>query len=119
MTGRVELLGVKAEVARGFVARSVGLIGRRSLPPGEGLLIPRCNCVHTMFMRFAIDLAFLDSRGEVVRRVENVRPWRLFVWGGWRARAVLETASRAGETEVRSPKSGTFVKMSKTKQEQP
>jgi len=82
-------------VAEGFLSRAIGLIGRRSLPPGEGLLIPRCNCVHTLFMRFAIDVTFLDSRGEVVKRVENVRPWRPFVWGGWRARSALETAASA------------------------
>ena len=45
-------------------------------------------------MRFPIDAVFLDARGEVVRTVRGIRPWRLCVWGGWRARMVLELDSR-------------------------
>jgi len=84
---------LKIEVARTFAQRVKGLIGRDGLGPNEGLLIPRCNCIHTCFMRFAIDATFLDRRGKVVKVVRNVRPWRLWVWGGWRATQVLETAA--------------------------
>lgn len=89
----IEICGVRAEVAETLAERTKGLIGRDSLPPGTGLLIKRCNCIHTFFMRFAIDATFLDGEGRVVRIVRNIRPWRLWVWGGWRARQVLETAS--------------------------
>jgi len=89
----VDILGVRAIVARSFGARVRGLIGRRSLPPGEGMLILRCNAIHTCFMRFPIDATFLDAENRVVKVVRNIRPWRLFVWGGWRARKVLETAA--------------------------
>ena len=85
--------GFDAEVAETFFERARGLIGRRGLAPGKGLLILRCNCIHMFFMRFAIDAIFLDGRGEVVKVVRNVRPWNPFVWGGWRARSVLETAA--------------------------
>ncbi len=91
MTSTVELLGVKARVARTFFERARGLIGVRELPPGEGLLIERCNAIHTFFMSFPIDATFLDSENRVVRTVRGIRPWRFFVWGGWRARKVLET----------------------------
>ncbi|MBR2838246.1 MAG: DUF192 domain-containing protein [Kiritimatiellae bacterium] len=91
---RERVCGVDAEVAETFAERARGLIGRKGLAPGEGMLIPRCNCIHTLFMRFPIDAAFLDRRGEVVKTVRNIRPWRLFVWGGFRAVSVLETASR-------------------------
>jgi hypothetical protein len=57
------------------------------------LLITRCNCIHTFFMRFAIDATFMDRTGRVVKVVRNVRPWRAWVWGGWRASQVLETAA--------------------------
>ncbi len=89
----VEIGGVTAEVARSFRARLKGLIGRQSLPPGRGLLILKCNAIHTFFMRFPIDATFYDREDRVVKTVRNIRPWRLFVWGGWRAVKVLETAA--------------------------
>ncbi len=89
----VEIGGVTAEVARTLWARIRGLIGRRGLPAGEGLLILRCNAIHTFFMRFPIDATFYDREGRVVRIVRGIRPWRPFVWGGWRAVKVLETAA--------------------------
>ena len=89
----VEVEGVRARVAEGFLARARGLIGRPPPPPGEGLLIPRCNAIHTFFMSYPIDATFLDGDGRVVKMVRNIRPWRPFVWGGLRARQVLETAA--------------------------
>ena len=71
--------GVKARVARTLFARMRGLIGTRSLPQGEGMLILRCNAIHTFFMSFAIDATFLDREGRVVKVVRNIRPWCPFV----------------------------------------
>lgn len=82
--------GIDAEVAETFAERAKGLIGRRGLEPGHGLLIKRCNCIHTFFMRFPIDAIFLDRDGKVVKTVRNIPPWRPWIWGGWRARQVLE-----------------------------
>ncbi len=91
---RVQIQGVSAEVARTFFKRARGLIGRKGLPEGEGLLILKCNAIHTFFMRFAIDATFLDKDDQVVKVVRNIRPWHPFVWGGWRAKKVLETAAQ-------------------------
>ena len=85
--------GIRAEVARTFWQRVIGLMGRKSLPEEEGLLILKCNSIHTCFMRFAIDATFLDRDDNVVKVVRNIRPWRLWVWGGRRAAKVLETQS--------------------------
>ena len=90
------MLGVRAKIARTFLERAKGLIGTKRLPPGEGLLILRCNSIHTFFMSFPIDAVFLDRNDNVVKAVRNIRPWRLFVWGGFRAVKVLETASSTG-----------------------
>ena len=87
----VEICGVRARVARTFAERARGLIGTKDLAPGEGMLIEKCNAIHTFFMSFAIDAAFLDSEGRVVKTVRGIPPWRPFVWGGWRACKVLET----------------------------
>lgn len=86
-------LAVEVDVAETFAERARGLIGRPAPASGRGLLIPRCNAIHTLFMRYPIDATFLDRKGRVVKSVRSLRPWRLFVWGGWRACQVLETAS--------------------------
>ncbi len=71
-----------------------GLKGRRSLPAGEGLLLRPASSIHTAFMRFPIDVVFLDRRLRVVGIAEHVRPWRIAGRRG--ARAVLELS--AGES---------------------
>ena len=93
MTTVVTILGVHAYVAEGFFQRLLGLMFRRDLQAGEGLLITRCNAIHTCFMRFPIDATFFDGNGVEVKTVRNIRPWSLFVWGGFRTASVLETAS--------------------------
>ena len=94
-TAEVNVLGVRAKVADTFARRARGLIGRPPPGPEEGLLIPRCNAIHTLFMKYPIDATFLDREDRVVKVVRGIRPWRLLVWGGWRAVKVLETASVA------------------------
>lgn len=90
---RETIQGVDAEVAESAFERMRGLIGRPGLESGKGMLITKCNCIHTFFMRFPIDATFLDHEGQVVKVVRGIRPWRPWIWGGWRARSVLETAA--------------------------
>jgi uncharacterized membrane protein (UPF0127 family) len=71
--------------------RRKGLLGRDSLPHGEGLWIVPCEAVHTFWMRFPIDLVYLDRRHRVVKTRADVRPWRLS--GSLRAHSVLELPS--------------------------
>lgn len=75
------------------LTRLRGLLGRNRLAPGEGLLLTRTASVHTLLMRFAIDVLFLDSDLVVVGVVANVAPMR--VTSCRRARAVLELAAGA------------------------
>ena len=100
----IEVAGVRARVAATFRERAKGLIGSPPPPPGEGLLIMRCNAIHTFFMRMAIDAVFLDRDDRVVKVVRGVRPWRPLVWGGWRAAKVLETAT--GQVAVQECEKG-------------
>jgi uncharacterized membrane protein (UPF0127 family) len=79
-------------IARCFHERLLGLMGRAPLGPGRALLLRPCRCIHTCFMRFPLDVIFLDAGNRVVRRVDHVRPWRA-VWGGMRAESVVEVAS--------------------------
>jgi uncharacterized membrane protein (UPF0127 family) len=68
--------------------RRQGLLGRDSLPEGSALIIAPSNAVHTFFMRFAIDIAFVRRDGRVLKVRSAVRPWRLT--GSMRAFAVVE-----------------------------
>jgi uncharacterized protein len=85
----------RCKIAATPLARARGLLGRKELPPGEGLLIRPGFSIHTLFMRFPIDVVFLDKSGSVVDVVGRLKPWRAAT--RLRARAVLELA--AGEAE--------------------
>ena len=89
---------MSVRVARTFRERVLGLMFKKDLPDGDGLLIERCNAIHTCFMRFPIDATFMDAEGNVVKVVRNIKPWRLCVLGGRRAVKVLETKSRVIST---------------------
>jgi uncharacterized membrane protein (UPF0127 family) len=54
-----------------------GLIGRSGLAPGEGLLIVPCNSIHMFFMRFAIDVLYVDRARRVVGLHHTLAPWRV------------------------------------------
>ena len=94
-------------VAETFAMRLRGLLGRRSLEDGEGMLIRRESSVHTFFMRFAIDVVFLDSELRVLRVDPNVGPWRLTACRG--ARSVLELG--AGEAAARGLSVGDRIEL--------
>lgn len=53
-----------------------GLMGKRCLAPDEALFIPNCNRIHTWFMKFPIDVVFVDAQGVIVRIFFNVKAWR-------------------------------------------
>jgi hypothetical protein len=74
-----------------FLARLRGLLGRRGLADGEGLLIKSTSSIHTFFMTFALDVAFLDRDFRVVKLVPELRPWRVTFARG--ARSALELAT--------------------------
>jgi uncharacterized membrane protein (UPF0127 family) len=86
----------RCALANGFLTRLRGLLGRRGLEPGEGLLLSPSSSVHTLFMRFPIDVVFLDRGLLVVGVSADVRPWRLAGRRG--ARHVLELP--AGQAEA-------------------
>lgn len=88
VTRNVELAS-RCEVADTFWTRLRGLIGRREFLVGEGLLLAPARGVHMWFMRFPIDVVYLDRAGRVVDVDEHLRPWRIGR-PRWRAHAVLE-----------------------------
>jgi uncharacterized protein len=81
-TSRRQMLADEVEVASGYRAKFMGLMGREALPRGEALWLPESNGIHMMFMRFPIDAVFLSRpESDGSRRVIAVRE-RLPAWRG-------------------------------------
>lgn len=78
-------------LAETALTRMRGLLGRRELPTGDGILLKPASSVHMAFMRFAIDAVFLDADLRVVKIAADLRPWRAAAARG--AKSVLEIAS--------------------------
>jgi uncharacterized protein len=104
---RASVLCTHLEEAHGPGGRARGLIGRDSLAPRHAMLFVRTRFepfmwIHTMFMRFPIDVVFIDGKGRVLRINPELKPWRFspIVFG---ARVAVELAAGAVEqsrTEV-------------------
>lgn len=104
---RDQVLARHVRYANTFRTRLVGLLGRRSLGADEALVIVPCHSVHTFFMRFAIDVAFLDRDGKLLHLEHNLRPyrWSPVVAGAhcaveFPAHRLRETNSREGDLLV-------------------
>ena len=76
-TTRKTQLGDRIEKADSGARRSKGLLGRNGRAPGEGMWIVPCESVHTFFMRFPIDLVYIDRKLRVKKISNRVPPWRL------------------------------------------
>jgi uncharacterized membrane protein (UPF0127 family) len=74
---RGTVLATRLEAAHTGPTRRKGLLGRDGLKRGEGLWIAPCESVHTFFMRFPIDLVYLDRERRIKKARSAVGPWRL------------------------------------------
>jgi uncharacterized membrane protein (UPF0127 family) len=83
-----EVLARRGRLADSFKTRSAGLLGDASLDPEEALIIKPCWSIHTFFMRFAIDVLFLDKQGKVRKIVHSMPAWRMAC--AWGARDTVE-----------------------------
>lgn len=90
-----------------FLARLAGLLIGPPPAPGEALLITPCAAVHTAFMRYPIDVVFLDRAGVIRKTVAHLSPWRIAFCRG--AHQVLELA--AGEAQHADLREGRQVRL--------
>jgi uncharacterized protein len=90
-SGRVLASGL--ERPRTFIGQGIGLMFRRGLPAGRGMVIDNCNGIHMLFMRFAIDAVFLDRKNRVKKVYRRLPPWWGAVWWVWGAVRVVELPS--------------------------
>jgi uncharacterized protein len=74
---RNTILATAADIADTSAKRRTGLLRHERLEPGQGLWITPCESVHTFFMKFAIDLVYLDKNKKVRKVRHRVPPWRL------------------------------------------
>ena len=76
------VIAQQAKLTVSFGQRMKGLLGQDSLAANEALIIKPCSSIHTFFMRFAIDVLFLDKNMQIVRLIQNMPPNRLspIVW---------------------------------------
>jgi uncharacterized membrane protein (UPF0127 family) len=88
-----EAIATEVELALTRAARRRGLLERDSLDPAAALVLSPCLAVHTAFMRFAIDVIFVDKAGHVTRLVKRLMPWRIAA--SWRAYATIELPAGA------------------------
>ena len=93
---RGTLVASRCRVASSAVDRSVGLLRTPEVKPGEGLLIERSPSIHMFFMRYAIDVVFIDKHLRVTKVVSRLKPWRVVLWARG-ARDCIEL--RAGALE--------------------
>jgi uncharacterized protein len=82
-------LAEKAALADTILSRLVGLLGRSSILPQEALVITQCRSIHMFFMRFAIDVIFIDKEKRAVGLVKRIKPFCLSPYF-FKARAAIE-----------------------------
>jgi uncharacterized membrane protein (UPF0127 family) len=91
-------VGSRVAVADSWWRRLRGLLARPRIQEGEGLLLLDCGSVHTIGMGYAIDVAFLDAQGKVVRSVDSLGPYRVGFGGPEAVHALELPAGRLTRT---------------------
>lgn len=109
---RNTVLGTAVDVADSSAKRRAGLLKHERLQPGEGLWIVPCESVHTFFMKFPIDLVYLDKKRKVRKVRKAVPAWRLSAC--LTAHSILEFP--AGTAEETSTQVGDVLEIEKLKE---
>lgn len=91
-----ELLISQLKHANHFFTRLLGLMGTKSLPRTHGLLITPCQQIHTHFMRYPVDVIFLDNDLIVLEKLTALKPWK-FTRFIKKAKHVLEVSAHVAE----------------------
>ena len=102
-TTRDVYLAENAGLATGLLSRGLGLMFRKALPDGSGLVLMPEGQIHMFFMRFPLDIVHADAQGTVQRIVRGIKPWRVGPFVPRKCRMVIElpagTIERTGTVE--------------------
>ena len=71
------LVSDEVKVAQSFLTRTIGLLSRSNISENQSLIIKPCCSIHTFFMRFPIDVLFVDGKNRIIAAYENVLPNRI------------------------------------------
>lgn len=96
---RNTILAENVVVADRLLPRAKGLLGRQEFKKGEGLILRPCNSVHTFFMRFPIDVLFMDRNNRVVKTIAVLKPFRaspVYFSASWTIELPAGTISATG-----------------------
>ena len=92
-TTKNQIIAKDLLVADTFYTRLKGLLGKSDLPKDTALWIKDCPSVHTFFMKFDIDVIFIDKHMRVTRVVENLKPWRFTRFFQYKNKSCIELSS--------------------------
>ena len=93
------MVAERLEIADGIWSRFWGLMLKRSLPQGNGLLLKPSSSIHTAFMRFPIDAVFMDRENNVVKVVRELKPFRVAFAAGHSVLELPAGAAAAAQIE--------------------
>ncbi len=99
---RDTMLATNANLASSFVSRFFGLMGRKSVAEGSGILLTKSASIHSFFMRFRFDAIFLNKEDRVVKIVPAMRQWWI-AFGGRGAKDTLELPAGVAERTQTQP----------------
>jgi uncharacterized membrane protein (UPF0127 family) len=91
---RKTILAEAPRSALTFSQKACGLLGKKTMSRQEALFIPGCRSIHTFFMKFDIDVVFVNGDNKALKIVHNLKPFRL-LWGPWEAKGVWELQAGA------------------------
>ena len=103
---REKVIAENAVIADTAFSRLKGLLGRDSIGDDEGMVITCCRSIHMFFMKFAIDVVFVDKSDKVVGLVERIKPFRMSPYF-WRSSYVIELP--CGTIERTETKTGDLI----------
>jgi len=101
-TSEEELLFDSVKTADNFFIKAFGLIFRKEPKPGEGLLFYKCNSIQTLWMRFAVDVIFLDKNNKVSALFSRLAPFRVtpFIKGADKALELRKDSIKKSEIKI-------------------
>lgn len=103
--GKPQVILTRVRKTETLLERTKGLLGCKSLMQGEGLLISPCNSIHTFFMRFPIDVVFLNKKNMITKIIRAMKPFRF----GMAVNSSFVLELMAGQADMSGMQPGDYL----------